>query len=222
MARILPYRLGDLRSLCGAVAGVIGRHGVIGIPTETYYGLGVNPRDASALQRVAAVKGRPQGKPILVLIGAREQLQALIAPGAAGSPVATLLIQRFWPGPLTIVFPAREDLPVELTAGTGTVGVRWTSCDVLARILQEVGPLTGTSANRSGASPVRTAEEVARALGDELDLIIDGGPTAGAAPSTVVDLQDTGARVLREGAIPSSVLERTLSKEGFHLKSCEM
>jgi len=219
MAIIIPYRPAELRSLCAAVRGVIQRHGIVGIPTETYYGLGVNPFDTVALRRVAAVKGRPEGKPILVLIGDLAQLESLVA---FRPPVAELLMERWWPGPLTIVFPAKGELPSELTGGTGTVGVRWTSCESLVGILRTIGPLTGTSANRAGTEPFRTAAEVDQALGGDLDLLVDAGTTPGGPPSTVVQVEREGVRMLREGAIISSILERSLSEQGFRLKSSGM
>jgi L-threonylcarbamoyladenylate synthase len=219
MATIILYRPAELRSLCAAVTGVIQRSGLIGIPTETYYGVGANPYDPGAVQRIAAVKGRAPGKPLLVLIGDPVQLDRLVA---VRSSVADLLIERFWPGPLTIVFPARSGLPDELTAGTGTVGVRWTSCEPLADILREVGPLTGTSANRSGTPPCRTAEEVERSLGGDLELIVDGGTTPGGLPSTVLRFERDAVQVLREGAIASCILAQVLTDQGFDLKSCEM
>jgi L-threonylcarbamoyladenylate synthase len=219
MARSIHYGPTELGALCADVSAALQHHGVVAIPTETYYGLGVNPFDAAALRRIAAVKGRPDGKPILVLIGDAAQLESLVA---SRPPAAEVLMKRCWPGPLTIVFPAGPELPVELTAGTGTVGVRWTSCAALAEILVRVGPLTGTSANRSGTAPFRTAAEVERALGGDIDLIVDAGTTPGGLPSTVVHVAPEGAEMVREGAIASSVVERVLSEQGFRLKSCRM
>ena len=136
------------------------RSGLVAIPTETFYGLGVNPFDARALDRLRAVKGREDAKPILVLVASINDLSAFVEHVP---PAASLLIEGFWPGPLTILFPARASLPRALTAGTGLVGMRLSSCRPLCELLARVGPLTGTSANRAGAAPARTAEAVQQA-----------------------------------------------------------
>ena len=188
---------------------------VIAVPTETYYGLGVNPFDAAAVGRLLAVKGRPDGKPILILIGELGQLASLVA---SVPPVARVLMEAYWPGPLTLVLPAGAKLPVSVTAGTGTVGVRHTSCGPLAELLRHTGPLTGTSANRSGEPPVRTAAAVEQTLGGMVDVIVDGGTTPGGLASTVLDVCD-GVRMVREGPIDRQMLEQTLTARGFHLKS---
>lgn len=188
---------------------------VIAVPTETYYGLGVNPFDAAAVGRLLAVKGRPDGKPILILIGEQGQLEDLVA---SVPPVARVLMEAYWPGPLTLVLPAGAKLPVSVTAGTGTVGVRHTSCGPLAELLRHTGPLTGTSANRSGEPPVRTAAAVEQTLGAMVDVIVDGGTTPGGLASTVLDVCD-GVRMVREGPIDRQMLQRTLTARGFHLKS---
>jgi len=214
MAIITPYRATDLGSLRASLSEVLRTGGIIAIPTETYYGLGANPFDAAAIDRLLAIKGRPDGKPILVLIGDRAQLDGLVDHVP---PVAKALMETYWPGPLTIVFPANHRLPNNLTAGTGTVGVRLTSCGPLADLLRLIGPLTGTSANRSGAPPVQTAQDVNRALGNDVALIVDSGITPGAPPSTVVSVCD-GVTMLREGAIGPLDIEKTLTAQGLHLK----
>ena len=213
MAVIEAYQPSSLDGLCRALSQILQRSGIAAIPTETFYGLGVNPFDAVAVARLAQVKGRPEGKPILILIGVREQLAEFVE---TISPIATTLIEAFWPGPLTLVFPARPGLPDLITAGTGTVGVRWTSSPELREILTRVGPLTGTSANRSGQEPVRTAHEVQDVLGDRIDLIVDAGPTAGGLPSTVVDVQGS-ARIIRDGAIDRDAVQQALRARGFSL-----
>lgn len=218
MARIIAYRAAEVHSLGAVLADVISRGGIAALPTETYYGLGANPFDAAAVRRLACIKGRPDGKPILVLIGAREQLGMLAAecPAAAAE-----LIDSFWPGPLTIVLPAVPGLPDELTAGSGTVGIRWTACAPTTELLRIAGPVTGTSANRSDAPPVRTAAEVDQMLGPELDVIIEGGITPGGPPSTVVRV-GPDVQVVREGAITTVALAQVLAAKGFRLKPAEM
>jgi L-threonylcarbamoyladenylate synthase len=218
MTVIERYHQAELSALCVHVSTILRQGGIVAIPTETYYGLGVDPFNPAALRRLAKVKGRPDGKPILLLIGAPEQLSDLVdhIPLAA-----TALVEAFWPGPLTIVFPARANVDELITAGTGTVGVRWTSFAPLAQILQLVGPLTGTSANRSGETPAQTAQEVHQALGDEIDLIIDAGTMPGGLPSTVIQIQGQ-TQIVREGAIPRALIRQSLRERGFFLNEGQM
>lgn len=215
MAPIESYSPATVERLSRQVALVIQRSGLVAIPTETFYGLGVNPFDARALDRLRAVKGREDAKPILVLVASINDLSAFVEHVP---PAASLLIEGFWPGPLTILFPARASLPHALTAGTGLVGMRVSSCRPLCELLARVGPLTGTSANRAGAAPARTAEAVQQALGDAVDLIFDVGPTPGGLPSTVVDAHHS-LRIVREGAIERSVIEARLHQRGFSLNN---
>lgn len=206
---ILSYCEQEYPRLARTVAETIEHGGVIGFPTETYYGLGVNPFNPTAIGRLTQIKGRPDHKPILVLIGKMEHLSLLTE---SISPPAALFMDEFWPGPLTILFPAKPSLPAALTAGTGMVGVRLTSCSPLQNILKHVGPLTGTSANRSGDPPATTAAEVVKTLGSEIDLVIDGGTTPGGAPSTVVDIRET-IQIIREGAVTRAMLETALRRK---------
>lgn len=214
MAIITPYRATEVDSLSASLSEVLRTGGVVAIPTETYYGLGANPFDAAAIDRLLAIKGRLDGKPILVLIGDRAQLDGLVDHVP---PAAKALMEAYWPGPLTIVFPASPRLPNNLTAGTGTVGVRLTSCGLLAGLLRRIGPLTGTSANRSGAPPVQTAQDVNLSLGSDVALIVDAGSTPGGPPSTVVSVCD-GVTMLREGAISHSQIQHTLTAQGLRLQ----
>src|SRR2546428_3807647 len=160
--------------------------GVIAFPTETFYGLGVDPFNVQAVQRLYALKGRsPQTSAILVLIRSRHELLALVSEI---TPAAERLMEACWPGPLTLVFRAAVAVPSVLTAGTGTIGVRLSAYPDVQRVLDVIGgPLTGTSANRTGQPPATTAAEVERAFGADIDLIVNGGPTPGGLPSTVVD-----------------------------------
>lgn len=215
MAPIESYSPSTVERLSRQVASVLQRSGLVAIPTETFYGLGVNPFDARALDRLRAVKGREDAKPILVLVASINDLSAFVEDVP---PAASLLIEGFWPGPLTILFPARASLPHALTAGTGLVGLRVSSCRPLCELLTRVGPLTGTSANRAGAAPARTAEAVQQAFGDAVDLILDAGPTPGGLPSTVVDAHHS-LRIVREGAIERSVIEARLHQRGFSLNN---
>src|SRR2546426_4404103 len=172
--------------------------GVIAFPPEPFYGLGVDPFNAPAVQRLYARKARsPQTTPILVLIRSRRELRALVSEI---TPAAERLMQACWPGPLTLVFRAAEAVPSVLTAGTGTIGVRLSAYPDVQRVLEMIGgPLTGTSANRTGQPPATTAEEVERAFRAEVDLIVNGGPTPGGLPPTVVDTTVSPPRVIPEG-----------------------
>ena len=218
MAVVERYHPADLSALCIRVTTSLRQGGVIAIPTETYYGLGADPFNPGSVRHLAKVKGRINGKPILLLIGAREQLSDLVDHVP---PAAIALMEAFWPGPLTIVFPARTGVHELITAGTGTVGVRWTSLAALADILQRVGPLTGTSANRSGETPARTAHEVQQALGDKIDLIIDAGTMPGGLPSTVVQVQGQ-TQIVREGTITRASIQQALRTRGFFLNERQM
>ncbi|WP_447972426.1 L-threonylcarbamoyladenylate synthase [Nitrospira sp. Kam-Ns4a] len=211
MARMLALRDETPDDRLEEVARIVRSHGVLAIPTESFYALAASPTDEEAVRRVCSIKGRGDGKPILVLVGAREQMREL-AFGVGR--VAQCLMDRFWPGPLTIVVPAAPGLPATLTAGTGTVGIRLVGLPALARLLRVVGPLTGTSANRTGQPPMRSAAEVQAQLGGELDLIVDSGPTPGGFPSTVVTTVGQ-VRVLREGPITSSQIEAALAEAGL-------
>lgn len=178
---------------------VIRTGGVIAYPTETFYGLGVDPKNPAAVRKLFAIKGRQSDQPILLLIKGPEDVKewaSLVTPSAQG------LMQRFWPGPLTLVFPAREDVLPELTAGSGTIGLRVPGSELTRRLLEFLGTaLTGTSANPSGGPSLRTAQEVADELGTRLDLVLDAGTTPGGRPSTVVDATADPPRMIREGAV---------------------
>jgi|SRR5438105_1055383 len=215
MARILSLQLDPSNGVFEEAARVLRRSGVIAMPTETFYALGASTSDKVAIRRVCAMKERPQEKPILALIADRTQLTALVDEVTSA---ATTLMERFWPGPLTLIFSASPLLPEVLTSGTGSVGVRQPAHAGLALLLRQVGPLTGTSANRSGDQPARTAEEVQTTLGSEVDLILDGGPTRGGLPSTIVDTVSS-IRLLREGPISRHQIEMALNMAGMALGS---
>jgi L-threonylcarbamoyladenylate synthase len=218
MAAIIPYEETALETLAQHLTPLIRRGGLVAVPTETFYGLGVNPFDATAVDRLCAVKGRPEGKPILILL---DSLQNLMSFADHVPAAAAVLMEAFWPGALTILFPACPSVPRAISADTGRVGVRLSSCQPLRAVLERVGPLTGTSANRTGAPAACTAREVDQALGDEVDVIIDAGPTAGGRPSTVVEAEVT-LRIVREGAIERSAIEAALRARGFSLNGVQM
>jgi L-threonylcarbamoyladenylate synthase len=179
--------------------------GLVAFPTETVYGLGADARDASAVARVFAAKGRPAANPVIVHVTSAEEAQPLTA---AWPEAAARLAARFWPGPLTLVLPRSGCVPDVVTAGGPTVAVRVPAHPVALALLRAAGlPVAAPSANRStGLSPTR-AEHVLRGLGGHIDLILDGGPTAGGLESTVLDLTAPPPRLLRPGLVTPAEIE---------------
>ena len=187
--------------------------GVLAVGTESFYALATSAFNAGAVTRVADLKGRTSGKPILVLIGDASHLSLLVE---TISPVAELFIKRFWPGSLTLVLPTGLDLPFELTGGTGMVGVRQPGTAFLRSLLIQTGPLTGTSANRAGSPPGCTANDVQEQFNDGIDLILDTGPAPGGKPSTLLEI-GKAIRVLRQGPVTQGEIERLLASQGLRL-----
>jgi L-threonylcarbamoyladenylate synthase len=182
-----------------AAAGVLRAGGLVAFPTETFYGLGALALDEAAVARVFQAKGRPGDKPLLVLVDS----SAMVDRVAREVPDrARRLMARYWPGPLTLILPARTDLPTTLTAGTGTIGVRLSAHPVAGALVHAVGaPVTAPSANPHGETSPRTADEVIAALGTRIDLVLDGGATPGGPASTVLDVTGTRPVLLRPGAV---------------------
>lgn len=178
--------------------------GVVAFPTETFYGLGADAGDVVALQKVFQIKGREENKPLLLLVVGRTWVQDLVKKI---SPAAEALIERFWPGPLTLVFEASAHLPPILTANTGKVGLRVSSHPVTQALVQAVGrAITGTSANLSGQASPSLAAQVSQALGRKVDAILDGGKTAGGLGSTMLDVSAVLPKIIRQGAISQEEL----------------
>ncbi|RUM42273.1 MAG: threonylcarbamoyl-AMP synthase [Desulfocapsa sp.] len=179
---------------------ILEQGGLIAFPTETCYALGVDPFNKEALRRLFQVKQRATAKPILVLVAEKSYLPLL----AASLPVHfETLMHAFWPGPLTLVFPALIDVPELLTGGTGTVGIRVSSHPVAQCLLQKYQwPITATSANRSGRLAATTASEVKKIFGLNVDLVLDGGTTPGGQGSTLVGEKNGDIFCIREGRIP--------------------
>ncbi|HEU5319605.1 MAG TPA: L-threonylcarbamoyladenylate synthase [Methylomirabilota bacterium] len=179
--------------------GVLRAGGLVAFPTETFYGLGAAALQPAAARRVYDAKGRPTGKPVLVLVDSVEMAAAL---AETVSPAASALMARHWPGALTLVLRAGRRVPAEVTAGTGTVGVRLSSHPVARGLVTALGePVTAPSANPSGGAPPVTAAAVLEGLAGRIDLVLDAGPTAGGAPSTVVDATVDPPRIVRAGAV---------------------
>ncbi len=192
-------------------ADVVKAGGVIAFRTDTFYGLGADPLNASAVRRICELKGREAGKPILLLISDRDQVDRFVS---SASSTFHELAESLWPGPLTLVGTARSNLPEELTAGTGTVGLRLPDDERVRNLVRACGgSLTATSANLSNQAPARTAGDVQTYFGEQIDLILDEGETETNSPSTVVDVTAKEARVIREGLITRSQLGKWLVKQ---------
>ncbi|MBV9209331.1 MAG: threonylcarbamoyl-AMP synthase [Acidobacteria bacterium] len=178
---------------------VIAAGGLIAYRTDTLYGLGADPFNPLALNLLKALKGRDDGKPILVIISESREADRFLA---MKSKLFEAVTARHWPGALTIVSRAREEVPDELTAGTKTIGVRLPDDSQVRELVRACGgSLTATSANPSGFAPAQTAQQVASYFSNGLDLIIDGGQSLSDKPSTVLDVSADVPRLIREGVI---------------------
>ena len=173
--------------------------GVIALPTDTLYGLGASVFNESALQKVFAVKGRPAGMALPVLVNGWDMVERV----AGGVPeIARRLAERFWPGPLTLVVPSAAGLSPLITGGGATVGVRSPDHWVPQELINRLGePITGTSANRSGGPDLTSLAELRQELGQSVDYIVEAGPAPLGTASTVIDVTGDTPRLLREGAI---------------------
>jgi L-threonylcarbamoyladenylate synthase len=182
------------------------RGGVLGIPTESSYGLGADPRSTAGVEAIYRLKGREAGKPLPVVVAGRPQLADLgIAPDL---PILSRL-GGLWPGPLTLVLPLAEDAPdLPAAAGRREVAVRVPGHEPLRSLLEEVGPLTATSANLAGEAPILEPEAVCRLLAEADALVVDGGRLPGGPPSTLVAWKEGGLEVLRPGAVGDEELQR--------------
>jgi L-threonylcarbamoyladenylate synthase len=197
-------------ALAKAVAA-LKRGEVIAFPTETLYGLGADALDDAAVERVFQLKGRDTANPFPVLIADRGMLSRLVSEV---SSLADTLIARFWPGPLTIVLPARPDIPRPLVNAADGVGVRVSSQPIATKLSQALGhPITATSANPSGQPAARTIEEARRYFSGEIDVFVDGGTLVSKTGSTVVEVVGERIKIIREGDIARSKLEEVFGGE---------
>jgi L-threonylcarbamoyladenylate synthase len=193
--------------------GVLRAGGLVAMPTDTVYGVGVAMSAEDGLKRLFAAKDRPFDRAIVLLVADLEQA------GSVGvlSPAARALASRFWPGGLTLVLAQvpGAGLPTDLTAGLSTIGVRVPDHESPRELARALGPLPVTSANISGQPAPGDAEGVMAQLGARIDLILDGGPTRGGVPSTVVDCSGDLARILRVGAIDEAAIAAVLQEAGL-------
>ena len=177
----------------------IRRGGVIAMPTDTLYGLAVDPFRSEAVDRIFAVKGRAAERGLPLVAADVEQVTTCIG---ALPPLAERLASRFWPGPLTLLLVAPATLPPALGGGTASVGVRVPAHAVARALCRACGcPLTATSANMSGAAPSASPDDIARTLGGRIDVLVDAGMAPGGPPSTIVDARGDAPLLVRQGAI---------------------
>lgn len=198
-------------SLISYVAEQIRAGYVLGMPTDTFYGLAADPFNLRAVEKIYDVKARSRHKPLSLLIESVDQAEDLTRP----LPEAFYkLARKYWPGPLTIIVRAASRLPLKVTANTGNVALRVPAARIPVAVIRAAGvPVTATSANVSGAAECTTADGVRQQLGDFIPVIVDGGPSPRSVASTIVDLTDaSGWRVQREGAIPAQEISDILAQ----------
>jgi L-threonylcarbamoyladenylate synthase len=199
MIMIIPFNENSSVKIIADSLGIVERGGIIAYPTESFYALGVLATDEKALESLFLLKKRPADKPLPLIVGDLETLASVVkrVPDRAIE-----LMERYWPGPLTIIFEAADNISDLLTAGTGRVAVRVPGESVALRLAREAGfPITATSANVSSEPPADNPDAVLNYFGDSIGLIIDGGRTPGGRPSTIVDATTDTLKILREGSV---------------------
>jgi tRNA threonylcarbamoyl adenosine modification protein (Sua5/YciO/YrdC/YwlC family) len=189
---------------------------ILGMPTDTFYGLAADPFNLRAVERVYEIKSRSRHKPLSLLIESVDQAEELARP----LPKEFYdLARKYWPGPLTIIVKAASRLPLKVTANTGNVALRIPASKIPLAVVEAAGiPITATSANLSGASECTTAEAVRDQLQGRISIIVDGGTSPREVASTIIDLTDDEARwrIIREGAIPASEISEFFAQGSSH------
>ncbi|BHH83315.1 L-threonylcarbamoyladenylate synthase [Desulforhopalus sp. 52FAK] len=172
---------------------------IVAFPTETYYGLAVDPENPLAVDRLYQLKKRPVHKPLLLLVDHVSWLGKL----TTGIPDEFIpLMGKYWPGPLTLIFPAADTVDPKVSAGTGTVGIRISPNPIASQLVKRFNrAITATSANTSGMDPAKSAKDVLDIFGDSVDYILDGGFTNAGLCSTIVGIEKSTLTVIRQGAI---------------------
>lgn len=191
-------------------AKLIERGKLIAFPTETVYGLGADALNEEAVKKIFEVKGRPLDKPLSILIGRKEDLGQYVQEIPK---VAEALIEKFWPGPLTLIFKTSSLIPDIMKGENNTIGIRMPDCRIALEIVKASRvPLACPSANLSGRPSPAKAEEVAKDLGERIDLLLDGGKTKVGVESTVLDLTTSPPTILREGMLKKGEIEEVIGK----------
>lgn len=189
-------------------AAIIRGGGLVAFPTETVYGLGANGLSVDAVGGIFVAKGRPQDNPLILHVAEPDGVRRVASPVP---DLAQMLVERFWPGPLTLVLPRKPEVPAIVSAGLPTVGVRMPDNTIALTLIAESGvPIAAPSANASGRPSPTMAEHVVADLGGKIDLVLDGGPTVVGVESTVVDLTSSPPRVLRPGGVTPEQLREVL------------
>ena len=200
----------EIEDKIGAAAKILRDGGLVGIPTETVYGLGANALDGTAVKRIFEAKGRPQDNPLIIHVTGAQWLPRYCADVP---PLAYVLARKFWPGPLTMILKRRPIIPDETTAGLDTVAVRCPNHPVTLAIIREAGiPIAAPSANLSGRPSCTTAQDVLEDMDGRISGVVDGGPCAVGVESTILDLTCDPPRLLRPGGLPLEDLERLIGK----------
>ncbi len=177
---------------------------IVAYPTETFYGLGVDPCNEEAIDRLYRLKGWKEKRPVSVLINHLDKLTQLVKEIP---PIARLLMNTFWPGPLTLVFEINPSFPSLISGGTGKIGVRISSNEIANKLLEELdGPLTTTSANLTGGKEAFKAEDVESFFGRNVTLVLQGGELKGIKGSTIIDVTGDKIEVIREGDLPLNTI----------------
>jgi L-threonylcarbamoyladenylate synthase len=188
----------NIKDILTEAVRILEKGGIIAYPTETFYGIGAKFDLEASLKRIYELKSRPPEKAMPLIIGQRQTLSVL---ASHINDKALRLMERFWPGPLTILLPANKTLS-EYIVSEGKVAVRIPGESFALSLAKTAGfPITATSANLSGMPPAEDAETVIKYFGENIDLIIDGGKTPGGLPSTIVDTTEDEIKILRQGAI---------------------
>lgn len=199
-------------SLINYAAEQVRKGHVLGMPTDTFYGLAADPYNLRAVERIYQIKGRAKHKPLSLLVENVEMAEDLarLLPDEFYE-----LTRKYWPGPLTVIVRAGTRVPLKVTASTGNVAIRVPAATVPLAVIKAAGvPVTATSANLSGAPECTSAEAVRDQLGARLSIIVDGGPSPRSVASTIVDLshEDGSWHIQREGAIPAEEINKILSR----------
>jgi L-threonylcarbamoyladenylate synthase len=199
-------------------ADFLARGCVVGIPTDTFYGLAADPFNLAAVDEIYRVKGRPEARALPILVNSVEQAILLSRERIFEDTAVDCLprnflrlAHKFWPGSLTLVVEAASRLPLKVTANTGRVALRWPKSAIVEALIEEFeGPITGTSANISGFPSCANAAQVMKQLGSRLPLVLDAGETGATLASTIVELNNDTWRIGREGAVPVAEIEKAL------------
>ena len=209
--RVIPIPADERQweSLLEVGGEIVARGGLLVLPTDTLYGVGCDPFNASAVQALFDAKGRGRDLPLPVLVHNWRQAIGLVEEV---NEQAQALIAAWWPGPLTLVFREAAGIGWDLGDSQGTVAVRMPKQTFALALIQRTGPLAVSSANRSGEPSPRTMPGIVEQLGDQVGVFFDAGAASDGPPSTIVDLSGTRPRMLREGAIPAAEIERVLEE----------